>query len=116
ETGHLEGLGQDLVGMCVNDLYTIGARPLFFLDYFATGVLSEAQFKAVLTGIKKACRTCDATLLGGETAELPGLYEKGHFDLAGFIVGVVDGKKMLGAPRVEPGDVLVSLAASGFHS
>lgn len=116
ESGHLEGLGQDLVAMCVNDLYTIGARPLFFLDYYATGTLDEAQFKSVLTGIKKACRLCDAALLGGETAELPGLYAKGHFDLAGFVVGVVDGKKALGPARVKTGDVLFSLASNGFHS
>lgn len=116
DSGLLEGLGQDLVAMCVNDLYTIGARPLFFLDYYATGTLDENQFKAVLTGIKKACRQCDASLLGGETAELPGLYEKGHFDLAGFVVGVVDGKRALGPDRVRMGDVLFSLASSGFHS
>jgi phosphoribosylformylglycinamidine cyclo-ligase len=115
-SGRLEGLGQDLVAMCVNDLYTIGARPLFFLDYYATGVLDEAQFKSVLTGIKKACRMSDAALLGGETAELPGLYEKGHFDLAGFVVGAVDGKKVLGPDRVQAGDVLFSFPSSGFHS
>jgi phosphoribosylformylglycinamidine cyclo-ligase len=116
ESGHLEGLGFDLVGMCVNDLYTLGARPLFFLDYYATGVLNDAQFKAVLTGIKKACSACHTALLGGETAELPGLYEKGHFDLAGFVVGMVDGKKTLGAHRVKAGDVLYGVESSGFHS
>jgi len=116
ETGHLEGLGQDLVAMCVNDLYTIGGRPLFFLDYYATGVLDEEQFKAVLRGIKKSLDSCGCALMGGETAELPGLYEKGHFDLAGFVVGIVDGKKVLGAERVREGDALYAIAASGFHS
>ena len=116
ETGELKGLGQDLVAMCVNDLYTIGARPLFFLDYYATGALNEDQFKAVLKGIKEACAMSQAALLGGETAEMPGLYEKGHFDLAGFVVGVVDGKKAMGPDRVQVGDHLYGLTSSGFHS
>ncbi len=116
ETDKLEGLGVDLVSMCVNDLYTIGAQPLFFLDYYATGVLNESQFKRILTGIKQALQQCHAMLLGGETAELPGLYTKGHFDLAGFIVGVVDGVKRIHPGLVGPGDVIVSFASSGFHS
>ena len=116
ETGMLEGLGIDLVSMCVNDLYTIGGKPLFFLDYYATGTLDEEQFKSVLKGIKKGLATSNALLLGGETAELPGLYEKGHFDLAGFVVGVVDGKKKLEPSMVKAGDVLIALEASGFHS
>ena len=95
DTGMLEGLGVDLVSMCVNDLYTIGGKPLFFLDYYATGILDENQFKVDFKGIKKGLAESNALLLGGETAELPGLYEKGHFDLAGFVVGVVDGKKKL---------------------
>lgn len=116
ESGHLEGLGQDLVGMCVNDLYTLGARPLWFLDYYATGKLDSTQFKSVLSGIQKSVKHCGALLLGGETAEMPGLYGKGHFDLAGFVVGVVDGQKMLGPKNVKEGDSLVAFAASGFHS
>jgi phosphoribosylformylglycinamidine cyclo-ligase len=116
ETGILRGLGVDLVSMCVNDLYTIGARPLFFLDYYATGALDEEQFKAVLSGIKDGCAQCGAALMGGETAEMPGLYDKGHFDLAGFVVGVVDGKKVLGPDRVQVGDRLFALESSGFHS
>jgi len=116
ETGLLEGLGVDLVSMCVNDLYTIGGKPLFFLDYYATGILDENQFKSILKGIKKGLAESNALLLGGETAELPGLYEKGHFDLAGFVVGVVDGKKKLEPSMVEEGDVLIALEASGFHS
>jgi phosphoribosylformylglycinamidine cyclo-ligase len=116
DSKQLAGLGVDLVAMCVNDLYTIGGRPLLFLDYYATGTLDEAQFKDVLTGIKAGCAQSGAALLGGETAELPGLYAKGHFDLAGFVVGVVDGERRLGAHRVQTGDVLYALTSSGFHS
>ncbi len=116
EQGQLEGLGIDLVAMCVNDLYTVGARPLFFLDYYATGVLDEAQFKAVLSGIRRGLAQCETILLGGETAELPGLYKKGHFDLAGFVLGVVDGAKRLRPELVKTGDVLIALESSGFHS
>ena len=116
ESNILTGLGLDLVAMCVNDLYTVGGRPLVFLDYYATGTLDEAQFKDVLTGIKEGCRQSQALLLGGETAEMPGLYEKRHFDLAGFVVGAVDGAAMLGAHNVQAGDVLLALPSSGFHS
>jgi phosphoribosylformylglycinamidine cyclo-ligase len=116
EHGKLEGLGVDLVSMCVNDLYTVGGRPLFFLDYYATGVLDEVQFKAVLSGIKRGLKQSQTLLLGGETAELPGLYAKGHFDLAGFVVGVVDGKKALKPDMVQVGDRLFALESSGFHS
>ncbi len=116
EHNQLEGLGIDLVAMCVNDLYTVGGRPLFFLDYYATGILDEQQFKAILSGIRKGLAQSEAALLGGETAELPGLYAKGHFDLAGFVVGVVDGKKRLCPEMVQRGDKLIALSASGFHS
>lgn len=116
EEKQLEGLGFDLVAMCVNDLYTVGGRPLFFLDYYATGILDADQFKAVLAGIRAALKQCDTALLGGETAELPGLYAKGHFDLAGFVVGVVDGARRLKAELVREGDVLIALESSGFHS
>ena len=101
----LEGLGVDLVSMCVNDFIQSVVKPLFFLDYYATGILDEVQFKSILKGIKKVWQESNALLLGGETAELPGLYEKGHFDLAGFVVGVVDGKKKLDPSLVESGDV-----------
>lgn len=116
ESGRLTGLGLDLVAMCVNDLYTLGARPLFFLDYYATGALDQEQFKAVLGGIKQGVAQCGAALLGGETAEMPGLYGKGHFDLAGFVVGMVDGTKTLGPQRVKVGDQVIAFASSGFHS
>lgn len=109
-------LGQDLVAMCVNDLYTVGATPLFFLDYYATGALDEQQFKEILSSIKSSCAACSMALLGGETAEMPGLYEGGHFDLAGFVVGIVDEEARLGAHKVVQGDVLISLASSGLHS
>jgi phosphoribosylformylglycinamidine cyclo-ligase len=111
-----DGLGQDLVAMCVNDLYTVGATPLFFLDYYATGALDEHQFRQVLSAIKSSCEVCGMALLGGETAEMPGLYEKGHFDLAGFVVGIVDDSRRLGPTNVKHGDALISLASSGFHS
>ncbi len=116
ETGLIEGLGVDLVAMCVNDLYTVGGRPLFFLDYYATGALDEDQFKGVLKGIKSGCNQSGALLMGGETAEMPGLYAKGHFDLAGFVVGVVDGAKLIGPERVRTGDALYAIGSSGFHS
>lgn len=112
------GLGQDLVGMCVNDLYTIGARPLFFLDYYATGELNEEQFKQVLSGIRQGLQLSNAVLLGGETAELPGLYAKGHFDLAGFVVGVVDAARCLDPMRrqAQAGDLVLAIPSDGFHS
>lgn len=112
----LEGLGVDLVAMCANDLYTIGGKPLFFLDYYATGKLEESQFKSVLLGIKKGCHQAGASLIGGETAEMPGLYETGHFDLAGFMVGIVDGKKTLGPHRVTKNSVIYGIKSNGFHS
>jgi phosphoribosylformylglycinamidine cyclo-ligase len=112
----LSGLGQDLVAMCVNDLYTVGATPLFFLDYFATGKLDADQFKSILTSIKSSCVTCSMDLMGGETAEMPGLYQKGHFDLAGFVVGVVDKPKKLRPELVKEGDLVFGWESSGFHS
>ncbi len=116
EHKQLEGLGLDLVGMCVNDLYTVGARPMFFLDYYATGKLDKEQFQAILRGIKHGLAACDTALLGGETAELPGLYQSGEFDLAGFVVGMVDKNKILGPERVKSGAQLYAIASSGFHS
>lgn len=116
EAGKIEGLGKDLVAMCVNDLYTLGARPLFFLDYYASGSLCAKTFQHVLTGIKSALKECQATLIGGETAELPGLYQGKHFDLAGFVVGMADGKKLPGPELVQEGDKLISLPSNGFHS
>lgn len=116
ENNELSGLGFDLVAMCVNDLYTTGAKPLFFLDYYACGLLDELQFKSVLASIKRATQLCGATLIGGETAELPGLYSKKHFDLAGFMVGLVDRPNILGPHKVAEESVLFALPSSGFHS
>jgi phosphoribosylformylglycinamidine cyclo-ligase len=116
ENDALEGCGVDLVAMCVNDLYCLGGRPLFFLDYYATGVLNERQFQQIITGIRKGLAQSECLLLGGETAELPGLYQHGHLDLAGFVVGVVDQPKMLGPHLVCEGDLIYGLRSSGFHS
>lgn len=116
EHSMVDGLGQDLVAMCVNDLYTMGAKPLFFLDYFSTSKLDENQFKSIVKGIKSSVEACGAVLIGGETAEMPGLYDDNHFDLAGFVVGCVDETKLLGPHRVKPNDSLYALNSSGFHS
>lgn len=116
EHNQLEGIGQDLVAMCVNDLFTLGARPLGFLDYYATSALDENQFKVILTGISKALKLCGCVLSGGETAQMPGLYDHNHFDLAGFMYGVVDKAQVLGPHRLRDEDVLYALPSSGFHA
>ncbi len=112
----LEGIGQDLVAMCVNDLITTGATPLFFLDYYATGKLNLSQAQKFLRGLQKACHEARIALIGGETAEMPGVYSGNDFDCAGFAVGIVDQEKMRGAHRVKPGDVVLGISSSGFHS
>lgn len=109
-------VGQDLVAMCVNDLICTGGRPLQFLDYYATGKLNLADAKSFLQGIRKACIESDCLLVGGETAEMPGLYHGKDFDCAGFAVGVVDEERLWGAHRVQVGDILIGVASSGFHS
>jgi len=108
------GIGIDIVNHCVNDIATAGARPLFFLDYFATGRLDPDVFAQVVEGMTAACRAAGCALLGGETAEMPGVYALGDYDLAGFIVGIVEP----GAQRqaIGPGDVLVGLPSSGLHT
>ena len=111
-----KGLGQDLVAMCVNDLVCVGAKPLFFLDYFACGQLDFQRAKPFVEGVRQACVDAGCLLLGGETAEMPGLYKKGEFDSAGFAVGLVDKSDIWGSHRVKAGDVLIGVASSGFHS
>ena len=115
DTGLLDGIGQDLVAMCVNDLICQGAEPLFFLDYFATGKLSVEEGARVVEGIARACSAAGCALIGGETAEMPGMYRDGDFDLAGFAVGAMQRGQALPA-GVAAGDVLLGLASDGVHS
>jgi phosphoribosylformylglycinamidine cyclo-ligase len=113
--GRHDGIGRDLVNHCVNDIATARARPLFFLDYFATGRLDEAVWAAVVKGVAAACADAGCALLGGETAEMPGLYALGDYDLAGFVVGLVEGVPP-DVSSVRAGDVLVGLPSSGLHT
>ncbi|MEQ9496264.1 MAG: phosphoribosylformylglycinamidine cyclo-ligase [Deltaproteobacteria bacterium] len=109
-------IGQDLVAMCVNDVLTTGARPLFFLDYFATGGLDLDVAAEVVEGIARACTNAGCALVGGETAEMPGLYQPGEYDLAGFAVGIVDRKNLIAGQDVKAGDAVVGVASTGIHS
>ncbi len=109
-------VGQDLVNHCVNDIAVCGARPLFFLDYYATGVLDPAVAEEVVRGFATACEENGCALIGGETAEMPDVYAAGDFDLAGTVVGVVDKEKILDGSRVEAGDVLLGLLSTGLHT
>ncbi|HKQ60333.1 MAG TPA: phosphoribosylformylglycinamidine cyclo-ligase [Candidatus Polarisedimenticolaceae bacterium] len=111
-----DGVGRDLVHHCVNDVLVQGARPLFFLDYFATGRLDPAVLAAVVAGIAEGCRNTGCALLGGETAEMPGFYASGEYDVAGFIVGVVSRARLLDGKGVQPGDRLIGLPSAGLHT
>ncbi len=116
ETGRNDTVGHDLVNHCVNDILVQGATPLFFLDYIAFGSLDPAVVEAVVTGVAAGCRENDCALVGGETAEMPGVYSPPDYDLAGFIVGVVEEDSIPGSSRVRDGDVLIGLESSGLHT
>ena len=116
QLGRHNTIGIDLVAMCVNDILVLGAEPLYFLDYYATGALDTSIAADVIEGIAEGCRQSGAALIGGETAEMPGMYQSGDYDLAGFCVGIVDKDRAIDGSKVKPGDVLIALASSGPHS
>ena len=115
-TGHHDAIGVDLVAMCVNDLVVQGAEPLFFLDYLATGKLDLEAGRDLVAGIAEGCRQAGCALIGGETAEMPGLYKPGQYDLAGFAVGAVERARVLTGETAKPGDVILGLTSSGLHA
>ena len=115
-SGKHDTIGIDAVAMCVNDIVCQGAKPLFFLDYFATGSLSPEKVATVVSGIAEGCRQSGAALIGGETAEMPGFYPEGDYDIAGFAVGAVDRSKIINGSGIKEGDVLIGLKSSGIHA
>ncbi|MFV0415429.1 MAG: phosphoribosylformylglycinamidine cyclo-ligase [Chthoniobacterales bacterium] len=115
-TGRHDTIGQDLVNHCINDIAVIGARPLFFLDYLAAERLEPEVFADILKGFSKACRAAGCAIVGGETAQMPGMYRRGEYDVAGTIVGIADKKKLLDGSRIRRGDVLIGLPSNGLHT
>ena len=113
ETGIHNTVGMDIVNHCINDILVLGARPLYFLDYIATGKLDPDVFVKILDGLTRACKAAGCVLIGGETAEMPGMYRAGEYDIAGTIVGVVDEKDVIDGSRIRKGDVLVGLRSNG---
>jgi len=116
EANLYDGLGQDLVAMCANDILTKGALPLFFLDYYASGKLEPQTLNSVVASIARACKSIGCSLIGGETAEMPGLYRAQHLDLAGFCVGLVDQSQIIDGSKIRPSDVIIGLVSSGIHA
>ncbi len=116
DTGVVDGVGIDLVAMCVNDLICQGAEPLFFLDYFATGKLEAETAARIIEGIAEGCVQSGCALIGGETAEMPGMYQQGEYDLAGFCVGIVEKNRIIDGTKINSGDCVLGLASSGLHS
>ena len=114
--GRNDTIGQDIVNHCVNDIAVLGARPLFFLDYIGIEKLTEKVFSQLLAGLAKACKQAGCALIGGETAQLPGLYSRGEYDLVGCIVGVVDRTKMIDGRKIKPGDVVLGMPSNGLHT
>lgn len=112
----LEGIGIDCVAMCVNDIICAGARPLFFLDYFASSSIEGAQYLTILNSIKRGCEIANIPLIGGETAELPGMLIDKHFDIAGFCIGIVNKEDLIDGSTIERGDTILALPSNGFHS
>jgi len=116
QSGKIDTVGEDLVAMCVNDILTVGASPLFFLDYIAVGRNTPSEIERIVAGIASGCRKASLSLIGGETAEMPDMYEDGHFDLAGFAVGVVEKSEKIDGLAVQAGDTIIGIPSSGIHS